>query len=423
MTILPLSRACWCGNTNLSYFSSEYGLCAACGVLVALRGPSSEQLRVVNDDEDFYGKQYWLEHQERDLGFPDIHTRARNDLTERNLHWLKTLLKYRLPPAKVLELGCSHGSFVALLHQAGYDASGVEMSQWVVEYGKKIFGVPISVGPVEALDIPAGSLDVIALMDVLEHLPDPTATMARCLQLLKPDGLLLIQTPQFKEGMNYSELAETTDTFLKQLKGDEHIHLFSERSVTLLFRQLGAEHIQFEPAIFYHYDMFFAVSRVPLKAHSLDEMEAALLATPSGRLVLALLDLRKRELDLTQRWAESEADRAARFEQIETLTAMLRESDADRAARLEQIETLTAMLRESEADRSARGAQIETLTAMLRESGLERAAQSDQIEKMIEELRSLFSHPVFNRLIRFARWPEVKHIAEMIRSKRPTQTP
>ena len=55
----------------------------------------------------FTEEQYWLDHQKDDLGYPDIHTRARNDLTERNLHWLKALLKYRLPPAQVIELGCA----------------------------------------------------------------------------------------------------------------------------------------------------------------------------------------------------------------------------------------------------------------------------------------------------------------------------
>ena len=217
MTIKLNTRACWCGNADLLPFGAEYGECRACGTLVYLKDMPPEQLLVRDDETDFYGKNYWLEHQQDAFGNADIFTRARNDLTERNLHWLKTLLKYCLPPAKVLELGCAHGSFVALLRQAGYDATGAEMSPWVVEFGQKTFGVPISVGPVEALEIPPGSLDVIALMDVLEHLPDPVATMAHCLKLLKPDGLLLIQTPQFKEEMNYTTLVETNAPFLEML--------------------------------------------------------------------------------------------------------------------------------------------------------------------------------------------------------------
>lgn len=319
-------RICWCGNTDLIPFSPEYGECHACGTLVYLKDMPPEQLLVHDDETDFYGKKYWLEHQQDAFGNADLYTRARTDLTERNLHWLKTLLKYRLPPAKVLELGCSHGSFVALLRQAGFDASGVEMSPWVVEFGQQTFGVPISVGPVEALEIAPGSLDVIALMDVLEHLPDPVATMAHCLKLLKPDGLLLLQTPQFKEGMDYAALVESNARFLEMLIPEEHIYLFSDRSATRLFQQLGAEYIQFEPAIFGHYDMFFAVSRTPLQTNTSEQIESALLSTPNGRLALALLEIRERELDLTRKLQESEDDREARLAQIITLTNWLKES-------------------------------------------------------------------------------------------------
>ena len=318
-------RTCWCGNTEFLPFGAEYGECRACGTLVAQKGLSDAELLVNDDEHDFYGKQYWLDHQKHDLGFPDIHTRARNDLTERNLHWLKTLLKYRLPPAAVIELGCAHGSFVALMQQAGYQASGIEMSPWVVAFGQDTFGISVRTGPIESVDWSLASLNVIALMDVLEHLPDPTATMRRCLRLLKPDGLLLIQTPKF-EGLSYEALIESKSPFLDQLKSDEHLYLFNKRSVTEFFARLGAEYIRFEPAIFSHYDMFFVVSRVPLQINTPEKVQSALLATPNGRLALALLDLRDRELDLIQKWEESESDRAARLEQILELTRLLKES-------------------------------------------------------------------------------------------------
>jgi len=111
---------------------------------------------------------------------------------------------------------------------------------------------------------------------------------------------------------------------------------------------------------------------------------------------------------------ESEADRAARLEQIMTLTGMLKESEADRVARGEQIETLTGMLRESESGRVARGEQIETLTGMLRESESDRVARGEQIETLVADLRALFARPGFRWLIRFSRWPEVKKLAERI---------
>jgi 2-polyprenyl-3-methyl-5-hydroxy-6-metoxy-1,4-benzoquinol methylase len=384
-------RACWCGVNDLSPFGPEYAVCRACGTLVSQDSLSDEQLQVKNDDADFYGKQYWLSHQKEDLGFPDIGARARNDLTERNLHWLKALLKYRLPPAHVLELGCAHGSFVALMRHAGYEASGVEMSPWVVDFGNKTFGVPIAVGPLERLDIEPGSLDAIVLMDVLEHLPDPMATIRHCLRLLEPDGLLLVQTPQFREGMRHEELVESKGAFLDQLKSDEHLYLFSERSVIELLRRLGAEHICFEPAIFDVYDMFFAASRAPLQARTTEEMESALLQSPDGRLTLAMIDLRERELDLTRKLQESEEDRAARYEQIRTLTAMFKESEADRAARGEQIQTLTAMLKGSREGETACGN-----------------------EAVAGDMRILLSRPWFRLVSRIARWREVQRLAKTL---------
>jgi 2-polyprenyl-3-methyl-5-hydroxy-6-metoxy-1,4-benzoquinol methylase len=400
-------RVCWCGNADLLSFGPEYGECRACATLVCLKYMPPEQFLVHDDNIDFYGKKYWLERQQDAHGYADIQTRARTDFTERNLHWLKTLLKYRLPPAKLLELGCSHGSFVALLQQAGYDGSGVEMSPWVVEFGQKTFGVRVDVGPVETLDISPGSLDVIALMDVLEHLPDPAATMAHCLQLLKPDGLLLIQTPRFREGMNYNALVEKKGPFLEQLKADEHLFLFSDHSVARLFQQLGAEHIQFESAIFDVYDMFLAVSRVPFQINLPEQVDSTLLNSSNGRIVLALLDLYECKLDLTRKLQESELDRAARWTQIESLTAMLQESEADRAARLTQIESLTAMLQESEADRAARWTQIESLTAMLQESEADRAARLTQIESLTAMLQE-------SEADRAARWTQIESLTAML---------
>lgn len=379
-------RKCWCGSTSFKPFGDEYGECTVCESLVYLKDMPPEQLLVRDDDTDFYGKNYWLQRQGEEFGTASIFGRARNDLTERNLHWLNVLHKYRLPPATVLELGCSHGSFVALLRHAGYDASGVEMSPWVVDYGKRTFDVPVALGPLETLDLTPGSIDVIVLMDVLEHLSDPVTTMTSCLAALKPDGIMLLQTPQFKVGMNHAHLVKTQARFLEMLIPEEHIYLFSEESVSRLFKQLGAQYVQFEPAIFAHYDMFFVVSRVPLQTNSEAQIDEALEATPRGRLVRALLDLRKRELTISEQLAEAEADRSDRGKQINILSTLLKGAEADRAARGAQIDTLTQALRESENDRAARGQQINTLHELLSVAETDRAARGAQIATLTQAL-------------------------------------
>lgn len=379
-------RSCWCDSPNYSPFGPQYQRCENCGTLVSLESLSDEELEVQDDETSFYGKQYWLEHQSQDLGFPNILARSRSDLTERNLHWLNVLLKYLPPPAKVLELGCAHGSFVGLMQHIGYQASGVEMSPWVVDFGTQTFGVPIKVGPIENLLIEPNSVDAIVLMDVLEHLPDPVATMRHCLGLLTANGFLLIQTPQFREQATHENLIEKSSPFLDMLQADEHLYLFSERSIRTLFDGLNANHLVFEPAIFSQYDMFVVVSKSPLKPHSQTEIEGVLGSSLNGRIGQALLDLRRRENDLIGRLKLADADRDSRQTQVEILTAHLKEAETDRNARGFQIETLTALVKESETDRSARGLQIETLTRMINSSDGNRSDFEGQIESLTKLL-------------------------------------
>jgi len=300
----------------------------------------AEQTEVRHDEKDFYGKNYWLSHQKDDLGYPDIYDRARSDLPERCVHWLRTVLKYKIPPARTLELGCAHGGFVALLRAAGYDASGLELSPWVAGYAIKTFGTPMLVGRIEEQGVEPGSLDVIMMMDVLEHLPEPTKTVERCLKLLSPTGALIIQTPCFPEGLSHDRMLREKSDFLPQLKATEHLYLFSEPSIRRFLSRLGIVHLVLEDAIFAQYDMFLVAGKTPLAVHTEQQKETALTTNPQGRIVLALLDADQRRRQLDQRLLESEADRAARLDVINRLSKQLAESEADRAARLRVIEDL-----------------------------------------------------------------------------------
>lgn len=379
MTHVP--PRCWCGTKPLEQFSPEYLRCPVCETLVTARMPADDITAVSHDDQGFYGREYWFSHQEQDLGFSNVTERARADLPERCLHWLTALLKYKLPPGRTLELGSAHGGFVALMQWSGFDASGLELSPWVVDFARRSFDVPMMLGTLERQQVAAGSLDAIALMDVLEHLPDPVGTMRRALDLLKPDGLLLVQTPCYVEGRTHAEMVSSADPFLDQLKAVQHLYLYSPRAIRQLFHDLGASHVVSEPAIFAHYDQFVVVSRAPLPVHDAAAMATALSASARGRMVLALLDARARERDVQVQRAQleaelvaSEADRAARLALIQrqgselarlpALEAALAASEADRAARLTVIERqgselgriphLEAQLAASEADRALR---------------------------------------------------------------------
>ncbi|MDD2921823.1 MAG: class I SAM-dependent methyltransferase [Anaerolineales bacterium] len=281
---------CWCGNSDLLDYSPTYSHCAACDTLILKEWPFEDPTHV-NDQGEIYGKDYFLKHLPESYGLPSLYERARQDLTGRTPYWLRALLKYRLPSAKVLELGSAHGGFVAFLCWAGYDATGLELSPWLTEFARETFGVPLLQGPLEDQNIEKSSLGVIAHMDVLEHLPDPVNTMKTAANFLSPNGLMLLQTPCFDPHKSYQDLLDSNHAFLIHFKELEHLYLFSKKSLQMLFFALGFEYVVFEPAIFSQYDMFAVVSREPLNPVPQEEQVAALQKTPSGRLILALLDM------------------------------------------------------------------------------------------------------------------------------------
>jgi 2-polyprenyl-3-methyl-5-hydroxy-6-metoxy-1,4-benzoquinol methylase len=294
-------RACWCGHPRLEPYSDDYRVCRACGTLVS-RAPQRD---------DLYTQEYWNERQTEHHGLPDIRGRARLDLPERCTHWLRRLLGLRLPPARVLDVGCAHGGYVALLGWAGFEAVGTELSPWVSRFAHQTFGVKVLTGPVEDQDFKAESFDVIVLNDVIEHLPDPVRTMSHCATLLSKDGFFVIQTPEYVEHLSHADLLATSDLFLKHMdrNNEEHLYLFSRRSAGVLFSRLGYPCLDFSNPV-YSYDMSFVASRSPIKPTNETSVAAALTVKPEGRLVQALLD-KARESD-DRGWAIRRLEAAAK---------------------------------------------------------------------------------------------------------------
>jgi 2-polyprenyl-3-methyl-5-hydroxy-6-metoxy-1,4-benzoquinol methylase len=292
MSAPTTTRTCWCGHPERQPYSQEYDVCRACGTLVSRALLAGATDRPANDASgELYSKDYWTKRQTEHHKLPAIGQRARLDLPERCTHWLQHLLSWQLPPARVLEVGCGHGGFLALLAWAGYDAIGTEMSPWVVDFARRNFGVDVFAGPVETQPFAPSSFDVIVLNDVIEHLSDPVATMRHCAHLLRPDGFFVIQTPEYKEHLSYADLQATSDLFLRHMdrNNEEHLYLFSRRSAASFFERLGFPVLRFFSPV-YSYDMYFAASRTPLPQHDREAVFATLSSRPEGRLVQALLD-------------------------------------------------------------------------------------------------------------------------------------
>jgi SAM-dependent methyltransferase len=318
---------CWCGNASLEPFSADYLRCATCESLVWKGLQPDLPVSVGADEQGFYGKDYFQGHQQQH-GLPDLESRARTDLTDRCPHWLRSLLKYRLPPARTLEIGSSHGGFVALLKAAGYQAQGLDLSPWVVDFSRQAFGIDARAGLLDQQGFNPASFDVIILMDVLEHLPEPLKTLQTCAGLLAPGGLVMLQTPRYPERMTLAQMRDEEAPIYKMLLPREHTFLFSRQAVVELARRAGIPNLVFEPACFADQDMAFFASAEAMHASEAPAGEV-LRASSSSRLALALLDLHRMLAEAKTHLDEIDADRAARLVQILNLTETVHRLEND----------------------------------------------------------------------------------------------
>ncbi|MGD0013181.1 MAG: methyltransferase domain-containing protein [Bryobacteraceae bacterium] len=353
-------------------------------------------------EEGFYGRQYYESYLPETCGYPSIADRARLDLSERCLFWLRTLLRYKSPPGRVLELGSAHGGFVALMKWIGFDAAGLEVSPWLVDLARETFEIPVLLGPVEQQEISLGSLDAIALMDVLEHFPDPVRSIQHCLSLLKPDGLLLIQTPRFPEERTFEQLRAENAPFLAQLKPREHLYLFNQQSIRDFFVRLGVPHVRFEPAIFSAYDMCLIASRSEVQPVA---QPAPLAGSPSARLVQALLDLDDRLRGESGRLAACEEDRAARLDVIDAQATRLGAVEGERNRLAAELRDLHVHFEASEADRAARLDVIHAQGTRLGAVEGERNRLAARVERLERARSALLASFVFRLLSRLGVLP------------------
>jgi 2-polyprenyl-3-methyl-5-hydroxy-6-metoxy-1,4-benzoquinol methylase len=107
--------------------------------------------------------------------------------------------------ARVLDVGCGFGSFLIQAKEAGYEVAGIEPDADACAGACKILGEgAVRQGTLHDLQPPDGSADVVATLDVLEHVPvtDQATFAALTANALSPGGLWLIKVPS-TEGLYY----------------------------------------------------------------------------------------------------------------------------------------------------------------------------------------------------------------------------
>jgi SAM-dependent methyltransferase len=116
---------------------------------------------------------------------------------------------------------------------------GIEPSESLVQLGRQAYGLDetqLVCGNLESYsnEIPAGSVDLVVAWHVIEHVPNPTAFSKLLVQMLAPEGVLLLQVPALSS----------------QALHPLHHCFFSSKTVTYLARECGLsiQYLGWDPA-------------------------------------------------------------------------------------------------------------------------------------------------------------------------------
>ena len=140
---------------------------------------------------------------------------------------------------KLLELGCAYGFFLmeAARH---FDVAGIELAADAAEHGRRA-GLNVVQGMADEATLrQIGHVDVIVLIDVIEHLPDPRETLALCHRQLNPGGVIVITTGDFG-----STVAKLAGVRWRLMTPPQHLWFFTQESMRRMSRGLGLsmEHV------------------------------------------------------------------------------------------------------------------------------------------------------------------------------------
>jgi 2-polyprenyl-3-methyl-5-hydroxy-6-metoxy-1,4-benzoquinol methylase len=163
-----------CGSPDAKRIGESDGFeiagCRACRTLFTARLPESGESL---DYDDYY--------HEGNLEVPGF-VRQRLDETVAQFDGERRTGRW-------LDIGCGAGTLMEAVRGRGFDVVGTEVSASAAE-AVRAKGFDVRAGELAELGLEAGSFDVVSMVEVVEHVPDPRALLAETLPLLRPGGAL-----------------------------------------------------------------------------------------------------------------------------------------------------------------------------------------------------------------------------------------
>jgi SAM-dependent methyltransferase len=259
---VDMSRACIvCASTSSSRFKArgrfEVRRCDGCRLRFLSPQPTAAEL------DELYGESYFQRAEPGAPGY-DEYLKEIGQLRAMFDHRV-SLLESLVGGRRLLDVGAAAGLFVERARQRGWDASGVEPSQWASAQARERFGQPVATGILRDLQLPDGQLDVVTMWEVIEHLPEPLEELREIRRVLSAGGHLTLSTPDAGALVSRS----LGSRWPGWGKVPEHLWFFDKKSLGALLSKAGFEvvtmkYVPLVVSVGYFLDRVSEVTSLPL---------------------------------------------------------------------------------------------------------------------------------------------------------------
>lgn len=148
-------------------------------------------------------------------------------------------IRARAVGARLLDIGYGRGYLMQLAQAYGFEVYGVDSSTALAEHIRPQFGQHLFQAVMGRDDLPWGQFDVVVMSHIVEHLPDPVATIGQVVDAMNPGGILYLAVPDI-ESMQFRIFGKKWDV----INPIAHFQYFNERSLARLLRTCGMQDLQ-----------------------------------------------------------------------------------------------------------------------------------------------------------------------------------
>lgn len=245
-----------CGETAaeplVRYEHNTIVRCRGCGLVYVTPRASDQRLANVYNGSYFecakgpYYKDYFAERSWR---------------TEEFRRLVRQIGRYETP-GRLLDVGAAAGYLLDAAREAGWKTVGVELAERASRFAREELGLDVRTAQLPDVELEEQSVDVITMIDVIEHTVDPRANLRAAHRYLRADGLLVLSTPNI-ESLGFRIFGRG----FVFLAPEVHLWYFSPRTMRRLlaetgFRVFRIEYPYFDTPYFNRHEAWNLVKRV-----------------------------------------------------------------------------------------------------------------------------------------------------------------